>query len=520
MDITNLLNYDDSIASYSRKSRDDDGEDTLEMHRNRLANFIEKQGFTNVDCYEEVASGGSISGRPEFQKLLKKVKESKYKAVIVVDFDRLSRGDTYERGVIERAFKESKTLILTTRGEVIDYSDSNQVLNAGVKGMLANFELEQTKYRMKEGKKSTVLKGTPHSGNPPYGYNWDRNLMQAIVNEEEKKIFKLIVNCYINDEMSAVAIADKLNEMKVPSPRNGFWNSKTIYRLLRNEFHLGFVVHGKYKSLPEEKRTGHGTVYRYIIENPNKDEIIIAKGKHEPIITEEEHAKILKRSLELNKYNNKNVSSKNRYRLSSLVKCPHCDKTMNVSQTGNRDVHVRKCLRKSQFRTLECDKTIGISESILYEAVISNIKLYRQEFFQTISENDSQDTAGIIALEIEAYENSILKSKKKIAKSKEMFAEEIIDMQELKQRIFKEEANILDSERKLSELKLSYNHIENKERMERIENWSSEKVESLISDKNSSMSNEEINMILKSILLKISYTINDENKLNLSIDYR
>lgn len=58
MDITNI-NKSSKIAIYSRKSREE-GDDTLENHRLRLSEFVNKNGFTNVHWYEEVVTGSSI----------------------------------------------------------------------------------------------------------------------------------------------------------------------------------------------------------------------------------------------------------------------------------------------------------------------------------------------------------------------------------------------------------------------------------------------------------------------------
>lgn len=515
----NNFDKESLIAVYSRKSRDE-GEDSLENHRIRLSDFIKQNGFNNVEWYEEVVSGGTINSRPKFVELLQKVRLSTYSAVLVIDLDRLSRGDTYERGVIERAFKESQTLILTVKGEILDYSDKNEALTANVKGLLANYELEQIKTRLKEGKKLAVQKGVPHSGKVPFGYNWDRNLRQAVVNEDEKRVYRLMVKWYIEDKMSARSIALKLNDLGYKTSTGGIWHGNRVHTTLTNDFHLGYVTHGKWKSIPTEEIGSNGKVRWKTMLNPNTSEIITVKGNHTPIKTEEEHAKIINITLESRTlYANTSLDQGGHsFKLKGLVRCPHCGLVMSVIPNGVNNIpFIRKCHRLSKKRVPECLETVGVNESVLYEILLSRLTEYRDKLFDPL-QVEGENSFSAIENEIKMYEESLIKVKKKISKYKEMFEADIIDINELKEKVSKSEKDIERLEFEILKLSKSAEYVKKTEQESKKKLWTSSNVVSLLSGDNN-YSDKEINGILKDVISYIVYNRN-EDEITMSIVYK
>lgn len=63
--------------------------------------------------YREVVSGETIADRPVMQQLLHEVESGMWDGVLVVEVERLARGDTIDQGVVSRAFQYSDTKIIT-----------------------------------------------------------------------------------------------------------------------------------------------------------------------------------------------------------------------------------------------------------------------------------------------------------------------------------------------------------------------------------------------------------------------
>ena len=109
----------DEYCLYLRKSRIDleaeaNGQgDTLARHRADLLKLARKRGLNITGCYEEVRSGESIAERPEMQRLLNDVEAGRWTGVLVMEVERLARGNTTDQGVVADTFKYSDTKIVT-----------------------------------------------------------------------------------------------------------------------------------------------------------------------------------------------------------------------------------------------------------------------------------------------------------------------------------------------------------------------------------------------------------------------
>ena len=89
----------EQYVKYLRKSRFDRDyaelsiEETLKRHEAILDKLAAQRGYYIAKTYYEVVSGESIAARPEIQKLLEEVNAGFYAGVLVVDVERLARGN-------------------------------------------------------------------------------------------------------------------------------------------------------------------------------------------------------------------------------------------------------------------------------------------------------------------------------------------------------------------------------------------------------------------------------------------
>ena len=108
-----------SYAIYLRKSRADaeaeargEGE-TLARHERALKELAVRNDYPIAQIYREIVSGESISNRPQMRQLLADVAAGKYQGVLVMEVERLARGDTMDQATVANTFRFSNTLIIT-----------------------------------------------------------------------------------------------------------------------------------------------------------------------------------------------------------------------------------------------------------------------------------------------------------------------------------------------------------------------------------------------------------------------
>ena len=108
-----------SYCLYLRKSRADaeaeargEGE-TLARHQSTLMATAKALGLSITEIYKEIVSGDSIAARPVMQHLLSEVEQGIWQGVLVMEIERLARGDTIDQGIVAQTFQYSSTLIIT-----------------------------------------------------------------------------------------------------------------------------------------------------------------------------------------------------------------------------------------------------------------------------------------------------------------------------------------------------------------------------------------------------------------------
>lgn len=270
------------VCIYLRKSRGE--EENLDKHKLILTELAQEYGW-KYQTYQEIGTSDSIVERKEFQKLLNDVQNDLYDAILVVDSDRLSRGDMEEQGYIQRVFRESNTKVITPT-KIYDYNNEDQVLEIDLNSFFARFEYHMIKKRLHRGKKIGAKQGKFVNGRPPYPYYYDRAKKKVEIDQEKLKIYNLIKDKFFSG-ISPQEISIELNKNGIPSPGGVTWSNVAVYRLLTNEFHLGKVIYGKTEG------SGHKNRKTKPLKKKPRDQWIVGEGNHTPIKTEEEHYKIL-----------------------------------------------------------------------------------------------------------------------------------------------------------------------------------------------------------------------------------
>lgn len=355
------------IALYLRKSQQDRereaeaakrGEiyDTLSRHRRELLDIAKKRHYNIIDIFEEVVSGAHLALRPEMNALLENVKARKYDAVLVVDIARLGRGDKVEQGVIERVFKQSDTMIITTT-EMFDLNADSGEFSVEVNTFLSRMEYRQIKKRLHAGIMRSTGEGKDVSKKPPYGYRKDENL-KLIIHPEEAEIVKYIFQMCIEGK-GQMYITNELANMKVPSPSgNETWSNSTINRMIKNPKYKGDQVYGRKQTVRDDN--GKVTIREKALES----RIVYSPDSHEAIISKEDWDKA---QYSISNRSTHTVRKKNLVNVfAGLLRCKKCGKILISNTRSSRSGVYLYC------KTPGCD-TKGIAMWKVEKALLENL---------------------------------------------------------------------------------------------------------------------------------------------------
>ena len=244
----------EEILEYLRKSRSDDAtltvQEVLEKHARMINEYAERHLGGPIPAenrYKEVGSGESLDDRPEILKLLKAIEDPKIRAIIVVDVQRLSRGDLEDAGRLIRLLRYTKTFVITPY-KIYDLNDDfdrdafERELKRG------NEYLEYFKKISLRGKLDSVREGNYIGSTPPYGFNRivKENGNKVCHTLEERKdqadIVRLVFEWYCNENIGNTAIARRLEAMGIPNKAGGDkWHNYSIVSMLENVHYIGCV---------------------------------------------------------------------------------------------------------------------------------------------------------------------------------------------------------------------------------------------------------------------------------------
>lgn len=290
----------DRYLIYLRKSRADaeaeqrgEGE-TLARHERALTELAERLRLSVTEIYREVVSGETIAARPMMQRLLSEVEEGMWAGVLVMEVERLARGDTVDQGIVSQAFKYSGTKIITP-GRSYDPNNEfdEEYFEFGL--FMSRREYQAIKRRLQRGRHASAKEGKFTGSIPPFGYDrvkleGDKGYTLA-PNPEEAPVVKMIFALYTSGEpgrdggverMGCCRIAKRLNAMGVKTRRGGDWRAGTVRELLINPVYAGKTF---WKRRPSQRKRENGRMVEK--RTRSLSELEIFPGLHPPLVDQE-----------------------------------------------------------------------------------------------------------------------------------------------------------------------------------------------------------------------------------------
>lgn len=358
-----------SYAIYLRKSRADieaeakgEGE-TLARHHAQLMELARRRNLNITKIYKEIVSGENIAARPQMQQLLADISENKYDGVIVMEIERLARGDTIDQGVVAQAFKSTDTKIITPTKT---YDPANEFDEEYFEFSLfmSRREYKTIRRRMEAGRLASCKEGNYIGTEAPYGYrktNPAHKVYSLEIVPEEAEVVKMIYNMYL-DGKGPRAIVTELNRMGIPPRKSAVWERPSIKKILENPLYMG--------KIRWQSKSSGDTLY---------------DGRHEAIISEEIFNAVQDRK------ENSPLAKVSDYKtvknyFHGILYCENCGKAMIRRVVTGKDYEHMHC------RSYQCrGKVVSASLPEIEEVLISGIKYRLSQIEEQFENNGSEN---------------------------------------------------------------------------------------------------------------------------------
>jgi DNA invertase Pin-like site-specific DNA recombinase len=228
--------------------------------------------------------------RPEYQRMLSDLADGLIDGVLVYHLDRLTRRPIELEHFLEIVDAAKVRHVRFVTGDA-DVSTGDGLLVARIMGAVAANESASKSRRVARKHQQNAAEGKPHRGAVrPFGYEPDF----VTIREAEAQVYRLLVGRFLAGE-STRSLATWLKQEQVPTVTGSGWTTSTLKGMLTNARYAGMRVH-----------KGQA----------------VAPGQWEPIITEDEHRRVLAKYAERK---NSGRRTPQRYLLSGMLRCGKCD---------------------------------------------------------------------------------------------------------------------------------------------------------------------------------------------------
>ena len=496
----------DYYAIYLRKSRKDiemekygEGE-TLAKHERILTEFAKQNKLRVKKIYREIVSGDSIADRPAMQEMLQDIYKGLYKGVLVVELERLARGDVKDQGTVSEAFKYSNTLIVTPNKTYNPHDElDEEFFEFGL--FMSRREYKTIKRRLMSARQKVVEDGNWIGTIAPYGYDQKRidRRNKTLIPNEQAEIVKLIFKWFTEERIGQGEIARRLTTMGVPTRtgKNREWNRCTIGEILKNDAYRG-KIRWKHRQVVKEFEDGE------IVKKTkrfNRDESILVDGKHEPIISDE----VFFKAQEIFGQNPRTPMKKETTNiLAGLIRCSACGRMMQ--RQGKKGYGEPRLIHA--FGT-QCKMGSTFFDKVV-DAIINQLKTELEDYEDILQSDSIEHELKDYEKMKEEYESEISRLKKNRLNAFDKLDRKIFTEEE-----FLEYKEMINSQ--IAEIEEALRNLRKPEKSDMEERaFTLHKV--IDSTKDERISAKDRNLLLKSIIRNINYTKLDE-EIILEISY-
>jgi len=438
------------IAAYCRVSTDKEEQiDSLNHQKEFFTEYAQRNGHQLYRLYaDEGITGTSLKKREEFKRLLQDAELGLFQMVVVKDISRFAR-NTVDALQSIRKLKSMgiNTLFLTANMDSM--GDSEFVLT--LFSAMAQEESNNLSKRVKWGKKINAEKGRV----PQRVFGYDRiDNFTLQINSDEARIVRKIFSLYIEQGLGCRTISMTLNREHDKTKFGSEWNPRGVRRVLVNPLYCGILVNHKYEI--EDFLTGKQV-------NIPKEEHFFHERPSWAIVAPETFQKAQEimdaRRIKYDcgeAFRDARYSAKHTF--STLIKCEHCGRSFSRKSYTYVNTRVYwRCPTNDQFTAEKCDNGVIIDEPDLLQqirAYLASQIADKEAFIAEVTGEASkhakmQEDPEAIKRELESKQKKLNIKKERY---QEMYANDLIDIEELKEKLETLNKGIKETQRSLEQL--------------------------------------------------------------------
>lgn len=354
----------------------------------------------NIRVYKDYTDDG-VSGatfdRPSFNQMIKDIEDKKINLVIVKDLSRFGRLSSKISYYLEEFFIEKGVRFIAVADGIDTGNIETNEEMVQFKAFFNEWYVRDTSRKVRNGKRTRAREGKVMTTYATYGYKKDPLDYNHYVIDQDiapivRRIFLMARNGKTPTEIGKILTDEKVlvpseivgnNHTRKDGIKRG-WNRNTVKRILQNVVYLGWVSNGNCKKINYKSKK--------IMIMPKEDRIIV-KGKHTPIIDEETFNIVQ----EMIKSRTSTRVKSYDWLLKGIVCCKECGKKLSLvpQKKVNKTTFYLRCNTYASNTKLDLCTPHSNNLEKVTEFVIEQIKNTCRNFlnessYKTIADNSKE----------------------------------------------------------------------------------------------------------------------------------
>ena len=303
------------VDGYSLEAQEDHLRKAADLHDLKVIKVFSDEG----------KSGKNVTGRPEYQEMMRRIQNDNEDGVDYVLVYKLSRFGRNAADVLANLqIMQDYGVNLYSVEESIDSAGAAGKLMISVIAAVAEIERENIRVQTMAGREQKARDGRWNGGQAPYGYAIKDGAL--VINDTEAELIRLIYDKFLNTNLGLNGVAKWLNDNNIRkrTRQNGKYtriSARFVKGVIDNPVYKGMIAYGRQRT---EKIAGTRNEFHMM----KQADYGLYDGQHEPIIDPDVWQAAQTKRAE-NAFKRERVHSlEHAHIVSGLLKCPVCGASM------------------------------------------------------------------------------------------------------------------------------------------------------------------------------------------------
>lgn len=414
------------VATFSRTSTDNISQSkSIENQEDVYKSWIEKNNCVLYKNYiDEGISGTKGKYRVEWKELIQDGKEKKYDILLSKSYSRFGRNMVETLSAIKE-LREAGIRIIFIEDNLDSTKDTT---NFGLFSWLAEMESKKTSERIKTVFDNFKEKGKIYNCIAPWGYDYDIEKKNFVINEVEASIIRRIFKLYVQGN-GTTRIANILTSEGIKGKNGGVIRGNTIKNTILNEVYVGTLVQGKSEGIDVTISKRNKIEQEKWVKHLNNHEAIIT---YETFIEANKIFKVNSEKAKKHRYSIKGIErSSNASLFSNLLICSNCGASITIRRKKGKKIHYN-CSEYEKVGVSVGHTSNRIDEDFLVEYILFRLNELIERDFDIININANVDIKKELESQLQSVEKSINEQMKKTRNLINLYDEKVISMNQFK----------------------------------------------------------------------------------------